>query len=301
MSPAIPPPTTTTRRVIVVADAATMRRARAAITPRSSLTTDVRRKSSPRGVGTSARLDVEVVEHLEVVGDEAARAHQHAVDVAGSGQRVDHAEQVRLEPWFRRRVRPTARRSTSDPAASPARSATSVAVAATSAGYGSPLSRIRRGSEWAVNSTFVPAGIAGASRAATTAGEEVDVRRLGRPAARSPTNGMPCAAAAAAGALEVDADGHRRVVRGEHEADDVVDAALGEHVDGLLDARFGVAQPDGDGELAGRAFSSAAAITERCASVRSAQRAEPADRVVAARSRSASCSSLGGRPRRMSV
>ena len=100
VSPAIPPPTTTTATRHVDPAAATMRRARAVITLRSSLTTDMRR-TSPRAPARR-RFDVDVVEHLEVIGDEAARTDQNAVDVAESGQLVDHAEQVRLEPWFRR-------------------------------------------------------------------------------------------------------------------------------------------------------------------------------------------------------
>ena len=79
--------------------AAITRRARADITPLSSLTTEVRRKISQAPCRSPmAGLDVEVVEHLEVVGDETARADQDAVDVGRCAERVDDAEQVGLQP-----------------------------------------------------------------------------------------------------------------------------------------------------------------------------------------------------------
>ena len=64
-------------------------------------------------------------------------------------------------------------------------------------------------------------------------------------------------------------------MRGENETDDAVDASVGEGVDGGLDARFDVTQPDGDDELAGATVSSAGGIATRCASVRSASGLSP--------------------------
>ena len=49
-------------------------------------------------VGPAPGLDVEVVQHLEVVGDEAARAHEQAVDVVGGGELVDDGEDVGTDP-----------------------------------------------------------------------------------------------------------------------------------------------------------------------------------------------------------
>ena len=80
-SPLMPPPTTTTaaarpRRSAHVASVArpTITSARTSMNAGSSLSEAVRAKASPPAAATAASLDVEVVEHLEVVGHEADRA-----------------------------------------------------------------------------------------------------------------------------------------------------------------------------------------------------------------------------------
>ena len=93
--PVMPPPTTTIDGHGAVA------RTRSASAPRtagSSLSTRVRAKASPTSAATRGGLDVEVVEHLEVVAHEALRAHQHAVGPAGGGQVADHVEDVGAAP-----------------------------------------------------------------------------------------------------------------------------------------------------------------------------------------------------------
>ena len=74
-SPVMPPPTTT---IDGHGAAARTRSARAPSTAGSSLRTRVRAKARPTSAATRGGLDVEVVDHLEVVADEALRAHEHA-------------------------------------------------------------------------------------------------------------------------------------------------------------------------------------------------------------------------------
>ena len=69
------------------------------------------RTASPAAAARRARLDVEVVEHLEVVGHEAARAHEQPVGAA-AGELVDDGEDVGPEPRFGRAAGATASRST---------------------------------------------------------------------------------------------------------------------------------------------------------------------------------------------
>ena len=125
-------------------------------------------------------------------------------------------------------------------------------MVATSEGYGSPVARIRRGSEWAVNSTCAFAG-SSCSDAETARRQVVDVGRLGRPALDAGERQSE-GAGLLAGPLEVGGDGDRRVVRSEHEPDDHVDSVGGQPSDGVLDRRLGVAQPDLDHEATGAAL-----------------------------------------------
>ena len=114
---------------------------------------------------------------------------------------------------------------------------------------------------------------------------------------------MPCALAAARGPLEVLADARRRVVGREHQADDLADTPVGELLDRRLDLGVGVLQPERHVERARvrRLVERDAASAARCASVRCGERRDAADARRSGATRSASCSGVGGRPRRMSV
>ena len=63
----------------------------------SSLSDAVRTNGISAFVGDSPGLDVDVVEDLEVIRDEADRAHHHP-GVAGCGAGGDHLPQVGAEP-----------------------------------------------------------------------------------------------------------------------------------------------------------------------------------------------------------
>ena len=54
----------------------------------------------PVGLRPLTRLDVEVVEHLEVIGHEPARAHEQPIGVLRRRELVDHAQDVGTEPRF---------------------------------------------------------------------------------------------------------------------------------------------------------------------------------------------------------
>ena len=112
--PLIPPPTTRTR-VTPRARAA----ARAAMTVGSSFIDACPPEHQAGCLRTPAGLDVEVVEHLEVIGDEAARAHQQAVGVLRPGQLVDHGEDVGADPRLRRAPGGLPRRPTTRPRRQP--------------------------------------------------------------------------------------------------------------------------------------------------------------------------------------
>ena len=119
--------------------------ASAPITAGSSLTHAVRAKARP-SARRAARLDVEVVEHLEVVGDEAARRRRARPSASSAlrGRRSRRGCRARATARVCGRpicqaMRPAA------PLASPAAAATASAVARSSSGYGSPASMIRCG------------------------------------------------------------------------------------------------------------------------------------------------------------
>ncbi len=70
------------------------------MTAESPLTLAVRSKASP-GLGRPGGcFDVEVVEHLQVVGDEPAGAHDHPTERTALAQVVDHREDVGADPRF---------------------------------------------------------------------------------------------------------------------------------------------------------------------------------------------------------
>ena len=127
--------------------------------------------------------------------------------------------------------------------------------------------------------TLVAGGIPAKPRL-DSPGQVVDVRRLARPAL-DPDERQAVLPRGRAGTLEVDAHRHRRVVRGQHEADDLLGARLGEHVDGRLDARIDVSQTDGDGELAGGGIVEGGGDRRALRLGALGERAEPADRLVA--------------------
>src|SRR5207237_9453015 len=82
-SPAIPAPTTTTRRESDTCPYSTRDRfAQTGVVVERLRTGEGQAQLARAG----SRLDVEVVEDLEVVGRETGRAHEHAVDLAGGGQ-----------------------------------------------------------------------------------------------------------------------------------------------------------------------------------------------------------------------
>ena len=78
--PVMPPPTTT---IAVMARRRATRSASAPSTAGSSLSDAGAGEGQPDLGRHAARLDVEVVEHLEVVGHEPLRAHEHAVGPPG--------------------------------------------------------------------------------------------------------------------------------------------------------------------------------------------------------------------------
>src|SRR5256885_12156875 len=59
----------------------------------------------PARLGRRARLDVEVVEHLDVIADEAD-GHDDHVALAVAGEAPDHLADVRLEPRLTRAPAP---------------------------------------------------------------------------------------------------------------------------------------------------------------------------------------------------
>ena len=77
-----------------------IRPARAAITVGSSFIDAVRSNVNPWALRPLTRLDVEVVQHLEVIGNEPARAHEQPIGVLGRRELVDHAQDVGTEPRF---------------------------------------------------------------------------------------------------------------------------------------------------------------------------------------------------------
>ena len=114
-----------------------------------------------------ACLDVQVVEHLEVVGDEAARAHQQPA-APPTRQLVDDGEDVGPDPRLRRPPRRLPAIDQCAPGCS--RSATASAVARL-VGVGVTSGPRCAGNEWAVNRTLVLGGMS-ASRRRPGAGEE---------------------------------------------------------------------------------------------------------------------------------
>src|SRR5215207_11424589 len=55
-------------------------------------------EGEPQVGGEPGGVHVEVVEDLQVVGHEPLRAHEHALDPAGGGQRPDHLEDIGAAP-----------------------------------------------------------------------------------------------------------------------------------------------------------------------------------------------------------
>ena len=98
--PAMPPPTTTTRRRLTPArsrtTSASMRMKRG-----WSFTVPARAKRQAEALGRRARLDVEVVEHLDVVADEADRATTTARAPSAASAR-ERVVDVGLEPRIAR-------------------------------------------------------------------------------------------------------------------------------------------------------------------------------------------------------
>ena len=200
----------------------------------------------PEPGGLLAGLDVEVVEHLEVVGDEPARAHEQPI---GSLPASSSTTARTSGPSHGSGVRPAdchANAPAAHGAGRPARRR--LGVAASSSGYGSPASRIRRQGVGGEDDLGVrPAvGQPGAAR-----------RRPGtrRTPARWPTTRCRRTAArrsaAAAPPAEVLADRQRRSSGGQHETDDALDAGRRERRPGL-DLRVGVLEAETDGEGARR-------------------------------------------------
>ncbi len=60
------------------------------------------RERQPELGGEASSLDVEVVEHLEVVGDESLRTHQHSGGTTSRGEVVQHVENVGAAPGLGR-------------------------------------------------------------------------------------------------------------------------------------------------------------------------------------------------------
>ncbi len=207
--------------------------------------------------GAVGGLDVEVVEHLEVVGDEPAGAHDHARRRRRpSRELVDHREDVGADP----RLGGAAGRLPGDlPVVALGRgrprAATASAVERSSSGYGSPAAMIRCGSEWAVNSTRTRPPFARASRptrAARSSARNVDERRLDRPTLDADHRDAAPTRRRLAGPIEVLADRVRRVVRCEHQPDDRCRTRRRRVGPRRLDLRIGVLEAERHVESAGR-------------------------------------------------
>ena len=136
----------------------------------------------PGRIRTCLRLDVEVVEDLEMVGDETDRRDDDAVDVARSvAEFVDHLEDVGADPGL-------GGASGALPGDLPVGALDESrggrrrpsAVERSSLDVRSPVARMRSGREWAVNSTRVRSGMS-SSRARRSVGDEIDEGGLGRP------------------------------------------------------------------------------------------------------------------------
>ena len=121
---------------------ATTRSARAPRTVGSSFDAGRAGEGQAAALGAAAGLDVEVVQHLEVIGDEAAGAHQHARGRPVAGQLVDHGEDVRTEPRLGCPAGRLPRHPPAVPRARPASAATAAAVGAQLVGV-----RIARGQD----------------------------------------------------------------------------------------------------------------------------------------------------------
>ena len=278
-----PPPRRTRRLVMPIGDAGRPARA---ITPGSSLTQRVRSNAQAGRVGPPAGLDVEVVEHLEVVGDEAAGAHQHAVDGSVGAELVDHLAGCRA-PIHGSGVRPALCH-----AIVPLVALDQPSAPATACGGRPQLVGIRvaarrgcaPGSEWAVNSTRgrSPASPPGARRRrrrgtrrtparwprSAIAVEPMPVRGRRRPRAAVEVLRRPRAPSSAGRAraptMRVDALPRR--------ARRPPPRSSGRRASGRARPRY----------CPGARSSSAACSASRCASVRCGQRGQAADRLVPA-------------------
>ena len=266
--------------------AATTRPASADITAGSLLTLAVRSKARPGRCGAGRGLDVEVVQHLEVVGDEAAGAHDDAADSPDAGRVRRSPAGCRARSMARASVRLIATRSTNRCLRPDrVRSATATAVERSSSGYGSPPSMMRCGREWAVNSTSRLDPSASRMLPGARRGRRRGTRR--RPArspncrCRPPARAPP---APVSQRCEVVADRIRRVVRCEHQADDPsrLPARRLRRPPPRPSASV-CFMPSDTTNVPGARSSSDRCSASRCASVHLGERRDATDRGVAAR------------------
>lgn len=157
---------------------------------------------------------------------------------------------------------------------------------------------MRWGSEWAVNNTFV-LGREHGQLGPQVGGDELDEGRLGGPALDAADRDA-VRLGRGTSPVEVLPDRERRVVRRQHQSDEVTETLGGQLIDRRLDLRFGVLQAERNVK------------TARCGSVERGlergvlglgagrQRAGATQRLIAGRE-VGQLLGVGARPRRMSV
>ena len=188
-----------------------------------------------RRLGHLLRLDVEVVEHLEVVGHEPLRAHAHRRR-PGRCPPSSRMTSSTSGPRHGSGVAPALCHAMLQPAprASPAAAATCVALARSWSGYGSPA-RTRSGRLWAVKRTSWASGSV-ARRLGDGTGQEVDVLGEQVPAPDGHRDRAPGLGRLGQPALVL-THARARVVGREHEPDDRAHAPTDQLGRRVLDER----------------------------------------------------------------
>ena len=149
--------------------------ASAVMTVVSSLTHAVRAKARPWAARVDG-FDVEVVQHLEMVGDEADRADEHAPRVTVGGEFVDDLQDIGPQPRLRRAAGALPGDAPVVPAAAPATHSPSPAARPDrDRRVEDSLGKRVRGEQHCVSS-----GQRGEARR-DVGSDELDERRFGRP------------------------------------------------------------------------------------------------------------------------
>jgi hypothetical protein len=192
--------------------------------------------------GPSGGFDVEVVQHLEVIGDEADGRDDDAVDGVVVTELIEHLEHVGSEPRLGSATGalpgdlPTVAFDEPEPVGDGLGGRAQL-VGVVIAGGDDPL-RERVGGE-----QHPCPGRHRRQPASEVVDEELDERRLGRPRLDA-ADGHVVRRGCLTGPPQVLTDRVGREVRGEHESDDMVEPAARQIVDRRLDHRFGVLEAE---------------------------------------------------------